>query len=249
MTAPVNPWSTPPQNTANEAPAPAAPTPPAAPQAPATPQAPSAPTPPANPLKNDQARNPLAPPAAESADDAEQTVLAVPADSAQQVDPNPTQAEDTAESEDTTKDDDTAESDDKADDTADDTVESDDTDDATENDKAEEKPAPKKRATRRKAAAKKATPKSDGTDPLVAVTELVDNLTAAIERDFTELQSLAPSDALDKIAEITGELDTLNDRAGTAAEKLNELVSTISDYRERGTTLRGAYEAVVNAFK
>ena len=234
MTAPVNPWSTPPQNTATETPT--APTPPAAPQAPATSQATSAPTPPTNPLKNDQARNPLAPPAApESTDDAEQTALAVPADSAQQVDPNPTQPEDTAESEDTTKDDDTAESDDK--------------DDATENDKAEEKPAPKKRATRRKAAAKKATPKSDGTDPLVAVTELVDNLTAAIERDFTELQSLAPSDALDKIAEITGELDTLNDRAGTAAEKLNELVETISDYRERGTTLRGAYEAVVNAFK
>ena len=81
------------------------------------------------------------------------------------------------------------------------------------------------------------------------MTDLVDTLTEAIERDFTELQSLAPADALDKIAEISGDLDTLNDRAGTAAEKLNELVTTIGTYRERSTTLRGAYETVVDAFK
>ena len=118
-------------------------------------------------------------------------------------------------------------------------------------DKAEEKPAPKKRAPRRKPKSKSGAKSKDNdtTDPLVAVTELVDNLTEAIERDFTELQSLAPADALDKVAEITGELDTLNKRAGTAAEKLNELVGTIDNYSERGTTLRGAYEAVVNAFK
>lgn len=243
MTAPVNPWSTPPQNSSNESQAPTPPQAPAAPQAPSAPTPPAPPTPPANPLKNDQVQNPLAPPAAlESNDDSEQAVLAVPADSAEQVDPNPTQADD--------KDTDKAEDKDAAKDKSDDK----DTDkaDDKDSDKAEEKPAPKKRGTRRKpksGAKSNAKSKSDGNDPLVAVTELVDNLTEAIERDFTELQSLAPADALDKVAEIADELDTLNKRAGTAAEKLNELVGTIDNYSERGTTLRGAYEAVVNAFK
>ena len=199
MSAPVNPWATPPQNTsATEE---QAPTPPAAPQAP------TAPTPPPaadNPLKSNNTQNPLAPPTAPKPE----------------TKPEETKAEET-----------------KAEETK------------AEEKKPEEKPAPKKRATRRKTTAKKSAAKYDDVDPLVAVTELVDTLTKSIESDFTELQSLAPADALEKIDEITSELNGLNDRVGTAAEKLNELVGTVADYNERGTTLRGAYEAVVNAFK
>lgn len=205
MSAPVNPWATPPQNTsATEE---QAPTPPAAPQAPAAPTPPPAAD---NPLKSNNTQNPLAPPAAPKPEETkpEQT-------KAEETKPEETKAEETK----------------------------------AEEKKPEEKPAPKKRTTRRKTTAKKAAAKSDDVDPLVAVTELVDTLTKSIESDFTELQSLAPADALEKIDEITSELNGLNDRVGTAAEKLNELVGTVADYNERGTTLRGAYEAVVNAFK